>query len=54
VRDEIADLERDRIVEALEAHGWNQTRAARALGMARGTLIKRMEVYGLSRPRKSS
>jgi transcriptional regulator with PAS, ATPase and Fis domain len=54
VREEIADLERERIVEALEAHGWNQTRAARALGMARGTLIKRMEGYGLSRPRKSS
>jgi transcriptional regulator of acetoin/glycerol metabolism len=50
----MADLERDRIVNTLDAHGGNQTRAARSLGISRGTLIKRMEAYGLTRPRKPS
>jgi DNA-binding NtrC family response regulator len=54
VREEMADLERDRIVNTLDAHGGNQTRAARSLGISRGTLIKRMEAYGLTRPRKPS
>src|SRR3569623_911189 len=49
---EVADLERKRIVETLEKHGGNQTQVARELGMSRGTLIARMEQYGLPRPRK--
>ncbi|MBV8760420.1 MAG: sigma 54-interacting transcriptional regulator [Deltaproteobacteria bacterium] len=49
---EVADLERKRIVEALEHFGGNQTHAARALGMSRSTLIARMEEYALRRPRK--
>jgi two-component system, NtrC family, response regulator AtoC len=49
---DIADLERKRILEALEEHGGNQTQAARVLGVSRGTLIARMEQYGLRRPRK--
>jgi DNA-binding NtrC family response regulator len=43
----IADLDRRRIAEALEQAGGNQSRAARALGMARNTLIARMKAYGL-------
>jgi DNA-binding NtrC family response regulator/pSer/pThr/pTyr-binding forkhead associated (FHA) protein len=50
---EVADLERRRIVEALEEYGGNQTRAARALGISRTTLIARLDAYGLRRPRKS-
>jgi DNA-binding NtrC family response regulator/pSer/pThr/pTyr-binding forkhead associated (FHA) protein len=49
---EVADLERKRIVETLEHFGGNQTQAARALGMSRTTLIARMEEYALRRPRK--
>jgi DNA-binding NtrC family response regulator/pSer/pThr/pTyr-binding forkhead associated (FHA) protein len=49
---EVAELERKRIVEALEQYGGNQTQAARALGMSRTTLIARMEEYALRRPRK--
>jgi DNA-binding NtrC family response regulator len=49
---EVAELERKRILEALDQFGGNQTQAARALGVSRGTLIARMEQYGLRRPRK--
>jgi DNA-binding NtrC family response regulator len=50
---QVADLERQRIVEALEEFGGNQTRAARALGLSRTTLVARLDAYGLRRPRKS-
>src|SRR5205823_11716303 len=39
VKEEVAALERQRIVDALDAHGGNQTRAARRLGISRGTLV---------------
>ena len=44
-------LERRRIVEALEACGGNQTRAAAKLGISRGTLLSRLKQYGITRPR---
>lgn len=47
-----AALERQRILEALEACGGNQTRAAEALGISRRTLVTRLGEYGLPRPRK--
>jgi two-component system, NtrC family, response regulator AtoC len=49
--DELADLERRRIVGALEQCGGNQTRAAELLGMPRRTLVKRLARYGIKRPR---
>jgi len=52
VKEEVAALERQRIIDALDAHGGNQTRAARALGISRGTLVKRLDAFGLTRPRK--
>jgi DNA-binding NtrC family response regulator len=45
-------FERDRIVEALERSGGNQTQAAKRLGIARRTLIKRLDQYKIDRPRK--
>jgi DNA-binding NtrC family response regulator len=51
-RDEVAALERQRILAALEACGGNQSRAARSLGISRATLIRRLEIYGVARPRK--
>jgi len=51
LHDEVAGLERDRIREALDACGGNQTHAARMLGIARGTLRARMREYGLT-PRR--
>ncbi len=48
----VADLERQRIVETLNQYGGNQTRAARALGISRNTLLSRLDAYGFPRPRK--
>ena len=47
-------LERQRIVDALEKCGGNQTRAAELLGISRRTLVARLGEYGLPRPRKPS
>jgi DNA-binding NtrC family response regulator len=45
--------ERQRVTDALSACGGNQTRAARMLGISRGTLMARIAAFGLARPRKS-
>ncbi len=44
--------ERQRIVEALNSHAWNQTRAAQALGMPRRTFVSKLEQYSIPRPQK--
>jgi DNA-binding NtrC family response regulator len=49
---EIKAVERARIVEALERCAGNQTKAARMLGVSRGTLIARIAEFGLPRPSK--
>jgi DNA-binding NtrC family response regulator len=43
--------ERQRILRVLAECGGNQTKAARQLGMARGTLLARLVAYGVPRPR---
>jgi DNA-binding NtrC family response regulator len=50
--DELATIERQRILAAIDQCGGNQTRAAELLGMPRRTLIKRLDQYGIQRPRK--
>jgi two-component system, NtrC family, response regulator AtoC len=45
-----ADVERQRILAVLAEAGGNQTRAAKILGIARGTLIERLKRYGIKRP----
>ncbi len=52
LHDEVRELERDRIVSALDECAGNQTQAAKRLGISRGTLIKRLDAYGIPRPRK--
>ena len=49
---DLGSAERERILDALERCVWNQSQAAKLLGISRGTLIKRIEEYGLPRPRK--
>jgi two-component system response regulator AtoC len=45
--------ERQRIVDVMAEMGGNQTRAARKLKMARGTLIERLKRYGVKRPKSA-
>lgn len=52
VREHFQEAERTRIIEALDRVHGNQTEAAKLLGIARRTLIKRLDAYGLPRPRK--
>jgi transcriptional regulator with GAF, ATPase, and Fis domain len=47
-RAERAQRERERLVRALAAAGGNKAEAARALGLARSTLVSRLKKYGLS------
>jgi DNA-binding NtrC family response regulator len=54
LQSEMNDLERKRIVNALEDCGGNQTKAAALLGISRRTLVSRLDAYGLPRPRKRS
>jgi two-component system, NtrC family, response regulator AtoC len=52
VRAETDELERQRILEALQQSGGNQRRAAELLHMPRRTFVRRLEEYNLPRPRK--
>jgi transcriptional regulator with PAS, ATPase and Fis domain len=44
--------ERERIANALEQSGGNQSRAAELLGISRRTLVNRLNEFGFPRPRK--
>jgi hypothetical protein len=52
LRDEVARLERARILDALAECGGNQTKAAVLLGIPRRTLVLRLAEYAIPRPRK--
>ena len=47
-REERDRHEKERLVRALAAAGGNKAEAARALGLARSTLVSRLKKYGLS------
>jgi DNA-binding NtrC family response regulator len=47
VREEIRELERSRIIAALNATGGNQTRAAELIGMPLRTFIGKLKTYGI-------
>jgi DNA-binding NtrC family response regulator len=51
IADEIRELERRRMVEALESTGWVQTRAAELIGMPLRTFQQKAKQYGLGRRR---
>src|SRR5262249_12376650 len=51
LREELAALERQRILDTLAECGGNQTRAAKRLGMRRQSLVARLDSYGIPRPR---
>ncbi len=52
LRSSRSDHDKARVIEALERNSGNQTAAARDLGVSRRTLITKIEMYGLHRPRK--
>ena len=53
LRDAVQDVEKKRVLEALAQANGNQKRAAEILGIARGTLLARLDAFGIPRPRKS-
>jgi DNA-binding NtrC family response regulator len=52
--DATATRQRTELLATLEAHAWNCHRTAQALGIARGTLYRRLRAAGLERPGKVS
>jgi two-component system response regulator AtoC len=48
------EIERQKMIEALNATNWNQSRAAKQLGIPRRTFVARLDQYGLPRPQKGS
>ena len=46
------EAEKQRLLEALDAHVWNQSRTAQALNMSRRTLISKLDRLGIPRPQK--
>ena len=46
--------ERQRIIEALNACAFNQTRAADLLRMPRRTFVSKLDYYGIPRPQKGA
>jgi DNA-binding NtrC family response regulator len=54
LRKEVEALERERIERALSEAGGNQRQAAEKLGLSRGALLRRLEQYGIARPRKGA
>ncbi|MFQ5591280.1 MAG: sigma 54-interacting transcriptional regulator [Phycisphaerae bacterium] len=49
----LAGQERALVLKALKEHNWNQSRAARALGITRYHVRHRMKKYGIDRPSDS-
>jgi Nif-specific regulatory protein len=49
LKDAIEELERKMILRTMEANAWNQTQAARELGLSRQGLIKKLRRYNLDR-----
>ncbi|HJL41390.1 MAG TPA: FHA domain-containing protein [Myxococcales bacterium LLY-WYZ-16_1] len=47
------ELEKKQILEALERFGGNQSEVSRRLGIPRRTLLKKLDAYGVARPRKN-
>jgi two-component system NtrC family response regulator len=47
---DLEEVEREILRQALEKHGWNQTRTAQYLNITRSALIYRMQKYGLQQP----
>jgi hydrogenase-4 transcriptional activator len=47
LREALEGVERERVLEVLREHSGNRSRAARALGISRGALLRRLNRYGV-------
>jgi transcriptional regulator with PAS, ATPase and Fis domain len=54
LRGHIAEVERQRILDALHRCAGNQSRAAESLGISRRSLVYKLDLHGIDRPRKAS
>ena len=52
LRRQLANLERERVLKALQESDGNQRLAAQRLGMSRRSLVYRLTAFGLTRPRR--
>jgi DNA-binding NtrC family response regulator len=50
LRDAREQFERQYVLRVLERVGWNQSRAARVLGLHRNTLLAKLAAWGIRRP----
>jgi transcriptional regulator of acetoin/glycerol metabolism len=50
LRETLAGLEHDMLVQTLERHGWKMSEAARELGLERSHLYKKLKVHSIDRP----
>lgn len=52
LRDAVAEVEKKRVIDALAESGGNQKKASEILGISRGTLLTRLDTFGIPPPRK--
>ena len=52
LRSTMEDVEKQKIIDVLDACMGNQSEAAKKLGMSRSSLVRRLDQYGIIRPRK--
>ena len=50
LRETLAGLEHDMLLQTLERHGWKMSEAARELGLERSHLYKKLKVHSIDRP----
>jgi DNA-binding NtrC family response regulator len=50
----ISEMEKVMIIETLERHGGNRTKASEALGISSRTLRNKLHEYGMMEPSESS
>tara|TARA_B100000902_G_scaffold336299_1_gene336479 strand:+ start:205 stop:447 length:243 start_codon:yes stop_codon:yes gene_type:complete len=46
---EVAELEKNKLIQVLDFHDWNKSRAAKDLGIGRTNLIAKIKKYELNR-----
>jgi len=45
----LSDVEKETIIQTLKETGWHITLAAKALGISRATIYRKIQLYGIKR-----